>query len=76
MGKIIMAPFDIFNLPSFGGAGSMMSAVNAWMGSLTAMGELQWIGIITIGCAVVVLLMALTGMSAELAKGRIGQHRH
>jgi len=70
-----MAPFDFLNTFNFADAGGMMSAVNAWMGSLTAMGELQWIGLITIGLGVIVVIMALTGISTELAKGRVsGQY--
>ena len=73
----MMAPFDFLGTAQFADAGNIMNAVNAWTGSLTSMGELQWIGIITIGCAVAVLLMAITGMINELAKGgTTGQYRH
>ena len=69
-----MASFDIA-LPSFGGADNILTSMNAWMSGLTAMGELEWIGLITIGLGVIVVIMALTGASAELAKGRVsGQY--
>lgn len=69
-----MAPFDI-GVPQIGGAGGILNTMNAWFATLTSMGELEWVGLITIGLGVAVVCMALVGASSEMSKDRIsGQY--
>jgi len=60
--------FFNFKLPMLGDPSNIMATINAWTSKLTAMSQLEFVGIITIGCGVAVLAMSLAGVSEEMKR--------
>jgi len=61
--------FDIgFSLPFMGSAGDIGAAVMAWLNQLSVMSQLDFMGVLAIGAAGVLLLVSITGAFEEMTK--------
>lgn len=58
--------FSSFQMPFMGSMGDFSNNVMAFLNNLSSMSQLEFVGIITIGCAIVVLGISITGMYEEM----------
>jgi hypothetical protein len=59
--------FD-FTMPFMGNMGDFGAAAMAWLSKLSVMSQLDFMGVLAVGTAVVLLLVSITGAAEEMMK--------